>query len=375
MRGPAEGTRGADSAGIGAQAKTLLIKTEETMIRRQGKRAGIMLALGLALWAGMSGAQDKKIVLRYGDHLPVNHFLVEPMVRHWLNAVTKNTDGTVQFEYYPGEQLGKAKDLLALTLSGVADVSLIAASYTSDKLPLTAVAELPGGPDKACDATSAFRRIATGEGILAIKEYAPLGYRAISVVVLPPQQIFSRHELKSVKSFEGMKLTTAGGAKEIMLRKLNAVPIRMGAPEIYESLSRGTIDGGILATASVLSYNLPGPAKYVTLGENFGSTVVIIGIGETRWKQLPPSVQKVMMDAGEATGRNMCGVLDRDTGADYEKLAQRGAAAVRFSAADHREIAAKAANVQAEWAEALDKRGKPGTEILKAFNNALTAGH
>lgn len=344
------------------------------MMDHDGKRVCIVVAFGLVLAAGTAEAQDKKIVLRYGDHLPPNHFLTEPMVRHWLNAVTKNTHGAVQFEYYPGEQLGKAKDLLALTLSGVADVALIAASYTSDKLPLTAVAELPGGPEKSCDATSAFHRVATGDGLLAAKEYGPLGYRAISVVVLPPQQIFSRRELKSAKMLDGMKLTTAGGAKEIMLRKLNAVPIRMGAPEIYESLSRGTIDGGILGTASILSYNLPGAAKYVTQGENFGSTVVIIGMSEARWKQLPQSVQKVMTEAGEATGRNMCGVLDRDTNADYEKLAQRGAAAVRFSAPDRQDIAVKAASVQAEWAESLDKRGKPGTEILKAFHDSLAAG-
>ncbi len=344
------------------------------MIRCYGKVVGIIMAFGLALFAGVSGAQDKKIVLRVADHLPSGHFLTDPLVKYWMNAVTKSTNGAVQFEYYPSEQLGKAKDLLALTLSGVADVATIVPSYTSDKLPLTAVTELPGGSEQSCTATSAFRRLATGGGILATQEYAPLGYRVIFALVIPPQQIFSRRELKSVKSFEGMKLTTAGGAKELMLRKLKAVPIRMGVTDIYESLSRGTIDGGILATASILSYNLSGPAKYVTIGENFGSTGVVGGISEARWKQLPESVQKAMLEAGEAAGNNMCEILDKMTGADYEKLAQRGMTAMRFSPPDHQEIAAAATAVRAEWAESLDKRGKPGTEVLKAFNSALSIG-
>ncbi len=344
------------------------------MIRLTKRITGAMAVLTLMLVFSGGHAQDKKIVLRVADHLPPNHFLMEPMVKYWMNAVTKGAGGTVEFEYYPAEQLGKAKDMLSLALSGVTDIAGVVPAYISDKLPLSVVAELPGSFETSCAGTFSFWRLAKEGGAIAAKEYAPLGFRPLFAIVLPPYQIFSRHKLESVKSLEGLKLQTAGGAKEIMVRKMKAVPIKMAAPEIYESLSRGTIDGGTLATGSILSYNLPGPAKFVTIGENFGSIVAVYGISEARWKKLPENVQKVMQEAGEAANRNMCGIVDKGVEADYEKLKQRGVTAVRFPAADHQEIAALAATVRAEWAEGLDKRGKPGSETLKAYTEALAAG-
>lgn len=295
------------------------------------------------------------------------------MVKYWMNAVIKGTGGAVEFEYYPAEQLGKAKDMLSLALSGVTDIAGVVPAYISDTLPLSVVAELPGSFDASCAGSSAFWRLAKEGGVIATKEYAPLGFRPLFAIVLPPYQIFSRHKLESLKSLEGMKLQTAGGAKEIMVRKVKAVPIKMAAPEIYESLSRGTIDGGTLGMGSILSYNLPGSAKFVTIGENFGSIVAVYGISEARWKRLPENVRKVMQEAGEAANRNMCVIADKGVETDYEKLKQRGVSAVRFPAADHQEIAALAATVRAEWAEGLDKRGKPGTEVLKAFGDTLSS--
>ncbi len=82
-----------------------------------------------------------------------------------------------------------------------------------------------------------------------------------------------------------------------------------------------------------------------------------------------------MLEAGEAAQRNVCTVTDRATEVDYEKLKQQGMTAVRFPSADHQEIAALAITVRTEWADALDKRGKPGSEVLKAFTEALAVVH
>jgi TRAP-type C4-dicarboxylate transport system substrate-binding protein len=88
-------------------------------MQRCAKTIGVVLVLGLTLLAGMASSQDKKIVLRVADHLPPNHFVMDPMVKYWMNAVIKGAGGAVEFEYYPAEQLGKAKDMLSLALSGV----------------------------------------------------------------------------------------------------------------------------------------------------------------------------------------------------------------------------------------------------------------
>jgi len=50
----------------------------------------------------------------------------------------------VAFEYFGAEQLGKARDLLSLTVSGAVDVGYVAPSLVPEKMPLAEVAMLPG---------------------------------------------------------------------------------------------------------------------------------------------------------------------------------------------------------------------------------------
>jgi TRAP-type C4-dicarboxylate transport system substrate-binding protein len=78
---------------------------------------------------------------------------------------TRLSGGAVEFEYYPGEQLGKANDILSLTQTGVIDVGYVATSYISEKLPLSSVAELPGSVKTACEGTRAYWALATGNRI------------------------------------------------------------------------------------------------------------------------------------------------------------------------------------------------------------------
>lgn len=334
--------------------------------------------LGLAILAayGMLGSQaamaDEK--LRVADSLPVGHFFAEYATKFWMEEVTRATNGAVKFDYYPAEQLGKAKDLLALTQSGVADVGYVVPSYASDKMPLTAVAELPGSFSDSCSATLAYSKMARNDGILAKKEFEPNGVRLMFTLVLPPYQVFTgKKPLENVKSIEGLKLRTAGGAMDATVRKFGGVPVRMAAPELYESLSRGTVDGMLFPYASLLSYDLAGITKYGTTGENFGSAVLTYVMSESRWKKLSPEIQKAMLEAGEKTTQRACSMTDKDTVADIEKIRQKGVTFVHFEGADRQIIDKNMAEVNEQWAKTLDGRGKPGSDVLKAFRAELKA--
>lgn len=327
-----------------------------------------MMAYGALAPRGAAAEQT----LRVADSLPVGHFFAEYATKFWMEEVTKATKGAVKFSYFPAEQMGKAKDLLALTQSGVVDVGYVVPSYASDKMPLTAVAELPGSFSNSCSATLAYWKLARNDGILAKKEFEPNGVRLMFTLVLPPYQVFTgKKPLESIKDINGLKLRTAGGAMDATVRAFGGVPVRMAAPELYESLSRGTVDGMLFPYASMLSYDLAGISKYGTTGENFGSAVLTYVMSETRWKKLSPEVQKAMNEAGEKTTQRVCSMTDKDTARDIEKIRAKGVSFVHFGDADRKTINAKMTEVNEEWAKRLDQRGKPGTEVLTAFRAAL----
>lgn len=310
--------------------------------------------------------------LRVADSLPVGHFFANYATKFWMEEVERATNGAIKFDYFPAEQLGKAKDLLALTQSGVTDVGYVVPSYTSDKMPLSAVAELPGSFGDSCSATLAYWKLARDGGVLAKKEFEPNRVRPMFVIVMPPYQIFTGSKpLTKISSVEGLKLRTAGGAMDATVRSFGGVPVRMAAPELYESLSRGTVDGALFPYASLISYDLVGLTKYGTTGENFGSAVLTYVMSESRWKSLSPEIQKALAEAGDKTTRRACSMTDKDTQTDIEKIRNKGVALVHFEGDDRKLIDANRAEVNDKWAKDLDRRGKPGTEVLDAFRSAL----
>ncbi len=327
---------------------------------------GILAAIALS--SPPATAQDKKLVLRVAHQFSPSDTRYD--VKPWMEQVTKATNGEVQFEYYPAEQLGKAKDLLSLTQAGVADIVLFVPSYVSDKMPLTAALELPGLFTNACQGTLAHWKLAKEGGILAQREYAPNGVRVLfSIVTSPYHLISAKNKIESLKDIERMKVRVLAGAMELTMHKLKVVGVRMPGPELYQALSRGTLDGVIFSYGAIVSpsYNLP--AKYVT-SDSFGSAVLALIISENRWKQLPGHVKKAMIEAGGAVTNSICTGLDNEEADALEKLKQRGVTVVRWSAADKKEMDAVLASVASEWAAELDKRGKPGSEVLKAVLEA-----
>lgn len=332
------------------------------------------LLTAAAVFAGLpGGAAAQAVKLRLADSFPAGHWISESIVKYWMDEVTRMTDKEVTFEYYPAEQLGKAKELLSIAQSGVADIAYVAPTYVSDKMPLSAVATLPmAGFSTSCEGTKAYWKLVQEGGILAQKEFAPNSMHMLFAFVLPPYQVFtSSRKIETPRSLEGLKLRSAGGAMDLMVRKLGAVPVQMAAPDVYMALSRGTLDGLVFPTSSIFSYNLGGDVKYSTAGQNFGSFVGTYVISEKRWKALPAKVQAAMTKASEATVQRACEVADRNEAKEIDRLKKAGATMVEFSAEDQRFLTDRIADVSAEWAAALDKRGKPGTEVLKAFRDAL----
>lgn len=314
-------------------------------------------------------AQEKRLVLRVADQFPQGHFLPKYGIKPWMELVTKATQGEVQFEYYPAEQLGKAKDLLSLVQSGVADLVLFAPSYASDKMPLTAALELPGMFSSSCQATLTHMKLAKEGAILAQREYASNGVRVLFSAVYPPYQLISaKRKIDSPRDIEGMKLRVLGGAMDLTVRKLKGVGVKMASTEAFEAITRGTLDGAIFSYGVTANYNIP--ARYATVGDGFGSAAAIFIVSENRWKLFPEHVKKAMLEAGDEASRSACAGMDKEEAADFERLRQRGVTAVRWPVAEKKEVDAVLASVANEWAQELDKRGKPASEVLKALLEA-----
>jgi TRAP-type C4-dicarboxylate transport system substrate-binding protein len=327
-----------------------------------------LAATALGLIASQASAEPVK--LRVADVYPTTHPVSNTTIKVFMDDVKQRLGDQIEFEYYPAEQLGKGKDLLALTQQGVVDIGLVVPSYVSDKLPLSAVSELPGAYATSCEGTEAMLELVTN-GVLAEQEFKPNGVRILIAHTFAPFQAFSSKPFDTIASLQGQKLRTLGAVTDMTIESLGAVPIRISAPEINEAMSRGTIDGGLMGVATVLSYDLVPYVKSAVYGTSFGGAFVSYAISDANWAKLSPEVQQAMTEAGKAASMNGCQKADEAVDQQFDKLREANVQVVELSGDDATKFSESTTDIGRNWADGLDGRGKPGTEVLDAFRAAL----
>jgi len=338
-------------------------------MHKQFARTALAVAAVLSIAAAQAQTTTK---IKIADSFPVGHYLPKYITTPMIERLKANPAAKgIEFEYYPAEQMGKAKDFLSLVQSGVIDIAYVAPGFVSDKMPLSVVSELPLDFSGSCQATMAYWNLAKPGGLLDKKEFAPNGVRLLFTIVLPPYQIITRKPFASLKDIEGMKIRASGSAKELVIKKLKATPVLMPTPDVYESLSRGTIDGVLFPFNSLAPYEIHKLSKTGTIGENFGTFVANWVISEKRFQSLPPAVQQDLSAMGEQLTKAACAQVEKDEAGDIEKVKAAGVKLTPLSAADKATVATVMQDVAKDWADSLDKRGKSGTEVLNAFKAGL----
>jgi TRAP-type C4-dicarboxylate transport system substrate-binding protein len=337
------------------------------------KRPAFALAAVLLLAA--LPARADKITLRLADGMPSGHIIDRLVIEPFIQQVAEVTHGQVEIRHFPAEQLGKSRDMLMLTQAGVDDIGFIVPSYQSDRMPLATVTELPGIFQTSCQGDAALRALTADGAILNEREFKPNGVKPLIIFLLPAYQLIlsSGRPLGALKDVEGLKIRTPGGAMDLTVMGLGAVPIRMGPAEIYESMSRGTLDGALLAYQSAVSYHLAPLLKSGTLGQDFGTVAVTFSIRLKTWNALPADVQQALARVGQSLSLQACEKFDGAEADSIAKVRTGGVRLVTPADNDHADLEAAFARVRTDWAKRLDARGKAGSEIVKAFMDAADA--
>ncbi|WP_346071724.1 hypothetical protein, partial [Streptomyces cheonanensis] len=172
---------------------------------------------------------------------------------------------------YPAEQIGKANSYLDLTLSKTIDIGYT--SYSTDRLPLTEVATLPGAYSSAEEGSKIIWQLM--KDYLTEEEYLNNGVRPLYAVALPQYQyVTAKKPIKSMKDIKGTKARVTG-TMELGFDALGASPVFMPATEAYTAMERGTVDGVTFPFTSFEAYQIESIANYSTKGANLGSFTVV----------------------------------------------------------------------------------------------------
>jgi TRAP-type C4-dicarboxylate transport system substrate-binding protein len=114
-------------------------------MRQVNRRCALMtVAAGfvLALACGPGSAQDTPVTLRF-SHWSPQHPMSQIAVPEWVNAIEKDSGGSIKIQVFPSQQLGKAIDHYDMARDGVADITWVNAGLQPGRFPLAQALEMP----------------------------------------------------------------------------------------------------------------------------------------------------------------------------------------------------------------------------------------
>lgn len=327
-------------------------------------------AIAAAAVAGISAAAPAladDVTLRLGHRWPANHYIQTQLIDPFTSAVTERTGGSVTFEIYPAAQLGG--DIPATMHSGLMDIGAIATGSHPDLFPLAPVGELPQGAGSACEGSARIGALVRPGGILDQQEWAPQGFRVLTASMLAPYVLFMRTtEVHSLDDVAGEKIWASGPAAETAIRAMNGVPIRIPSTELFDSASRGTVDGAIFPYSGIMQYGLVPTLSTAVHGVNFGSGVFFLAINIDQWDELDAQQQEVIQQAAHEAETAFCAYIDAsDAEQSAAAAATEGFTAVTLEGEALDNFNAVLNGVAEAWAAQLDAVGRSGTEVLQAY--------
>lgn len=332
-------------------------------------RARLALVAGSAIAtlfvSGAAFAADT--TLRIGHRWPSNHYIQTHLVDVWTKAVKERLGDQIDFELYASGQLGA--DVPGTIHSGLLDIGVISTGVHPDLFPLTSVGELPQAAATACEGSTRIGALVEPGGILDEQEWAPNDLRVLSSHMLAPYGLFAnKFPINSVDDLKGKKIWASNAAAEVVISTLGAVPLRLPSTELYDSATRGTIDGAIFPRAGMKQYDLNPVLNSTVEGVNFGSGVFFIAVSTSKWDELTEEQRQVLSEEVKKAERSFCSYID-----EQDQLLHQAAAALPGSTTVKLEGAAlegfeKSLNTVAEtWVKNFESAGRPARQVLEAY--------
>ena len=331
-----------------------------------------ILAIAFVALAAMKAQAQDATTFRYSHLFAASHTHYAEGFKFFADLVAERTQGKIKFAPFHSGQLGK--EGATLLTSGLADAAHVIPSYEAQKFPLSSVSELPGLNSSACEGTRRFWNIVKTGAPLNLAEYKPRGLHVLFVLANPQFQILtSSKKVSSLDDVGKMKLRAVGSAMDKMTRLLGAIPISVTAPELYDAISRGTVDGAFFPAWSMRTNGLEKQVHYALRGPKFGSVNGIFAMSDKAWATLSPENQELMTKAAAEAQEHHCKYLESmDVEVTDWLVKDYGLQVTTVTGAEADLWEKRIAPVAKEWAKEMDRSGRDGSGILRAYEEAPT---
>jgi len=331
--------------------------------RRTLLKSTAAVALGAP---ALSGLAQQTVTLKF-------HTFMSPMSNVWLNMhkawmakVEAESGGRIKFEAYPAMQLGGTPvQLYDQAKDGVVDIVWTLPGNTAGRFPRSEVFELPFMMNNAEATSKAYWEYVQ---TMAADEFKDT--QVLALHVHGPGMFHTKDkQIKTAADLKGLKMR--GPTRQItkMLGYLGATPVGMPLPGIPDALSKGTIDGAAIPWEVVPAVKVNELTKFHSEFDPAAgalyTTTFVMTMNKARYDSLPADLKKIIdNNSGLATSGWLGKVQQTGDIAGRQSAVDRKNTIYTIPLVDAQEFKRKAALVEVEWMQDMDKRGFDGRKLL-----------
>jgi TRAP-type C4-dicarboxylate transport system substrate-binding protein len=322
-----------------------------------------LVAAAAALAAPLAGAQT---VLTVSTWLPPTHGMSMAQ-KEWCDLLEKNTSGKMKCNILP-RGVTNAPGTFDAIKNGLADVSFTVHGYTPGRFVYTQMAEFPFLGNTSEPISVAFNRVASRHPEFMAEEQ---GVKVITFFTHGPGIVFNtKRPITKVEDLAGLKFRVGGGMVNEISKNLGMNVTLKPAPDSYELLSGGVMDGTLFPAESTESFKIDKIIRYATTfpGGLYNTSFVFM-MNQGRYDKLSAEEKKAV-DAisGESAARRFGRAGDR---VDLRATALMQANGVQITKADAKFVAdvkAKTAPLEQKWVNDARAKGmKDPAKVLAEF--------
>ena len=213
----------------------------------------------------------------------------------WAEQVEAASNGAVNIEFFWQQSLLGGADTVAGLQDGRADLALVGGAFYPD-LALSNVVAIPFVTNNGDAQMRAFYDLYQTNAAF-VEEYESRGMHVLVFPMNTPNIIGSTEPINSLADLDGLNIRASGYISQ-SLAAVNANPIALPSPEIYESMQRGVIDAYSGFTFDyIVDFKLQEVAP-VTTNSGLGNYVISPFVISTRiWDEMPDNLKAIMTEA------------------------------------------------------------------------------
>ena len=252
--------------------------------------------LGIVFFQPVVYAKEKPITLVYSSMTLKEN--VQVRVDDWImDEIERRTNGRVKFKRHYAGSLTKGMETLPALRSGAVDVCDPPPGYFSDELPLLGLTNVVRVSRDAPTLMNSLSHLIfdTGKVSDILQEEA----EKQNFIYLFPHSMdytmLTKRPVRKLSDLKGMRMRSVGQYEPKQKAKWGVISVNVLPAELYEGISRGTIDGMSYCRNQIPFYKLHEVAKWVSFDDGVIGGVPFCMNLDT-WKKLPSELKNLMLN-------------------------------------------------------------------------------